>query len=191
MKIEDAGLPGLKLLTPKRIDDGRGFFSETYRRDALAEHGIDLSFVQDNHSLSLAAGVVRGLHFQAPPHAQAKLVRVVRGGILDVVVDIRRGSRTYGRHVAIELSTDNWQQLLVPVGFAHGFCTLSKQTEVIYKVTDHYSAQDDRGLLWNDPALGIAWPVAADKAVLSDRDRKHPVLADLVSPFDYDAGTAA
>jgi dTDP-4-dehydrorhamnose 3,5-epimerase len=191
MKIEDAGLPGLKLLTPKRIDDWRGFFSETYRRDVLAEHGIDLSFVQDNHSLSLAAGVVRGLHFQAPPRAQAKLVRVVRGGILDVAVDIRRGSPTYGRHVAIELSAGNWQQLLVPVGFAHGFCTLSEQTEVIYKVTDYYSAQDDRGLLWNDPALGIAWPVAADKAVLSERDRKHPVLADLVSPFDFGEGTAA
>lgn len=191
MKIEDAGLPGLKLLTPKRIDDGRGFFSETYRRDVLAEHGIDLSFVQDNHSLSLAVGVVRGLHFQSPPRAQAKLVRVVRGGILDVAVDIRRGSPTYGRHVAIELGAGNWQQLLVPVGFAHGFCTLSEQTEVIYKVTDYYSAQDDRGLLWNDPALGIAWPVAADKAVLSERDRKHPVLADLVSPFAFDEGTAA
>ncbi|MDO8877128.1 MAG: dTDP-4-dehydrorhamnose 3,5-epimerase [Pseudolabrys sp.] len=191
MKIEDAGLPGLKLLTPKRIDDGRGFFSETYRRDALAEHGIDLSFVQDNHSLSLAAGVVRGLHFQSPPHAQTKLVRVVRGGILDVAVDIRRGSPTYGRHVAIELSAGNWQQLLVSVGFAHGFCTLSEQTEVIYKVTDYYSAQDDRGLLWNDPALGIAWPVTADRAVLSERDRKHPALADLVSPFDFDGGAAA
>lgn len=190
MRIEDAGLPGLKLLTPKRIDDGRGFFSETYRRDALAEHGIDLSFVQDNHSLSLAAGVVRGLHFQSPPRAQAKLVRVVRGRILDIAVDIRRGSPTYGRHVAIALSAENWQQLLVPVGFAHGFCTLSEQAEVIYKVTDYYSAQHDRGLLWNDAALGIAWPVTADKAVLSERDRKHPTLADLASPFAYDAGRA-
>jgi len=191
MKIEDAGLPGLKLLTPKRIDDGRGFFSETYRHDALAEHGIDIAFVQDNHSLSLVAGVVRGLHFQSAPCAQAKLVRVVRGAILDVAVDIRRGSPTYGRHVAIELSAENWQQLFVPVGFAHGFCTLSEQTEVIYKVSEYYSAMDDRGLLWNDPALGIYWPVTADKAVLSERDRKHPTLADLASPFAYDAGRAA
>lgn len=191
MKIEDAGLPGLKVVTPKRIPDGRGFFSETYRRDALAEHGIDLSFVQDNHSLSMQAGVVRGLHFQVPPRAQAKLVRVVRGRILDVVVDIRRGSPTYGRSVAIELNADNWQQLLVPVGFAHGFCTLIEETEVVYKVTDYYSAPHDRGLMWNDPTLGIAWPVAEGDAVLSERDRKHPLLAALDSPFTYDAGQVA
>ena len=190
MKIEDAGLPGLKLLTPARIADGRGFFSETYRHDVLADHGIDLSFVQDNHSLSIQAGVVRGLHFQGPPRAQVKLVRVVRGRILDVVVDIRLGSPTYGRHVAIELSAENWQQLLVPVGFAHGFCTLIEETEVLYKVTDYYSAEDDRGLSWDDPALGIAWPVVADKAVLSERDRKHPSLAALTSPFDYGTGQA-
>lgn len=191
MKIEDAGLPGLKLVTPKRIADGRGFFSETYRRDLLAEHGIDLSFLQDNHSLSMPAGVVRGLHFQSPPRGQAKLMRVVRGRILDVAVDIRRGSPTYGRHLAIELSAENWQQLLIPAGFAHGFCTLIEETEVLYKVTDHYSPQHDRGLLWNDPALGIAWPVAADAAILSERDRKHPPLAALTSPFEYDAGRAA
>jgi dTDP-4-dehydrorhamnose 3,5-epimerase len=190
MKIEDAGLSGLKLLTPKRIDDGRGFFSETYRHDALAAQGIDLSFVQDNHSLSMSAGVVRGLHFQSPPHAQAKLVRVVRGRILDVAVDIRLGSLTYGRHVAVELSAANWQQLLVPVGFAHGFCTLVDDTEVIYKVSTYYNAAHDHGLAWNDPALGIAWPVSADKAVLSDRDRQHPALAALNSPFNY-AGQAA
>ena len=191
MKIEDAGLPGLKLLTHRRIDDGRGFFSETYRADALAEHGIKLSFVQDNHSVSKPAGVVRGLHFQSPPHAQAKLVRVVRGRILDVAVDIRCGSPTYGRHVAIELSAENWQQLLVPVGFAHGFCTLVEETEVIYKVSAYYSAAHDQGFAWDDPALGIAWPVTADNAVLSERDRKHPMLAALTSPFDYDAGQAA
>jgi len=191
MKIEGAGLQGLKLLTPKRIADGRGFFSETYRADVLAQHGIDLLFVQDNHSLSMPAGVVRGLHFQSPPYAQAKLVRVVRGRILDVAVDIRRGSPTYGRHVAVELSAENWQQLLVPAGFAHGFCTLIEETEVVYKVSSYYSASHDQGVLWNDPALGIAWPVTAAKAILSERDRKHPSLATLASPFTYDAGQVA
>lgn len=185
MKVEDAGLPGLKLITPQRIADGRGFFSETYRRNTLAEHGIDHLFVQDNHSLSMPVGVVRGLHFQSPPHAQVKLVRVIRGSILDVVVDIRRGSPSYGRHAAIELSAENWQQLLIPEGFAHGFCTLTEGTEVLYKVNDYYSPEHDRGLLWNDPALGIAWPVSADNAILSERDRKHPSLAELASPFAW------
>lgn len=192
MKVEDAGLPGLKLITPRRIADARGFFSETYRRDLLAAQGIDGAFVQDNEALSTAAGVVRGLHFQSPPHAQAKLVRVVRGKILDVAVDIRRGSPTYGKHVAIELSAENGQQLLVPEGFAHGYCTLTDETEVLYKVTDYYSPRHDHGLLWNDAALGIAWPVSAGDAIVSSRDRQAPPLAALASPFAWNgSGQAA
>ncbi|HWV43440.1 dTDP-4-dehydrorhamnose 3,5-epimerase [Pseudorhodoplanes sp.] len=191
MNITDAGLPGVKLLSPTRISDDRGFFSETFRQDVLTAHGIAVSFVQDNHSHSTAEGVVRGLHFQSPPFAQAKLVRVVRGRILDVVVDIRRGSPTYGRHLSVELSAENWQQLLVPAGFAHGFCTLAPGCEVLYKVDAYYSAAHDRGLLWNDPALGIDWPVTPDAVILSDRDRRHPTLAALDSPFHYSEEQAA
>ena len=191
MKVQDAGLAGLKLVTPRRIVDARGFFSETYRRDLLKGQGIEYDFLQDNEARSLVAGVVRGLHFQAPPHAQTKLVRVVRGKILDVAVDIRRGSPTYGQHAAIELSADSGQQLLVPEGFAHGYCTLTDETEVFYKVSRYYNAQQDRGLLWNDPALAIGWPVSAGAAIVSDRDRKAPPLASLESPFTWDSSGQA
>jgi dTDP-4-dehydrorhamnose 3,5-epimerase len=184
MQIDDTPLAGLKLITPARIADGRGFFSETYNARSLADHGLNYCFVQDNHSRSDVPGVVRGLHFQLPPRAQVKLVRVVRGSILDIAVDLRRNSPTYGRHAAFELSAENWRQLLIPEGFAHGFCTLTPQTEVLYKVTDFYSPEHDRGLMWNDPDLGIAWPVAADRAVLSERDRNHPPFANFVSPFE-------
>ena len=175
---------GPLLLTPKKFEDTRGFFSEIYSARTLAEIGIDLLFVQDNQSLSVERGTVRGLHFQAPPFAQDKLVRVTRGSVLDVAVDIRKGSPTYGKHVAVELSAKNWCQLLVPKGFAHCFCTLEPNTEMIYKVTNYYSAECDRGIFWNDPALEIAWPSFAG-ANISAKDASLPVLADVGNPFTY------
>jgi dTDP-4-dehydrorhamnose 3,5-epimerase len=184
LEVEPTTIPDVKILTPKRFDDGRGFFSEVYNRRRLAEAGLDLNFVQDNHSVSTQAGTIRGLHFQIPPFAQAKLVRVVRGRLLDVAVDLRRSSPTFGQHVAVELSAENWRQLLVPAGFAHGFCTLEPNTEVLYKVTNYYSVEHDRGLAFDDPALGIPWPVTHAEAVLSEKDRKHPRLSELPSYFD-------
>jgi dTDP-4-dehydrorhamnose 3,5-epimerase len=183
LELLDTPLPGVRVLRPQRHGDARGFFSEVYNRASLAEAGIDTEFVQDNHSLSARRGVVRGLHFQLPPFAQAKLVRVSRGAILDVAVDIRRSAPTYGRHAAVILSAALWNQIYVPEGFAHGFCTLEPDTEVVYKVNRSYSAAHDRGLLWNDPALGIAWPVTAAEAIVSDKDRCQPLLAELESPF--------
>jgi dTDP-4-dehydrorhamnose 3,5-epimerase len=183
MQLDSCDLPEVKLLTPRRFADPRGVFCETYNRQALLSLGLDLDFVQDNHSISIDRGTVRGLHFQLPPFAQAKLVRVVRGAALDVAVDIRRGSPTFGKHVSAILSAENWQQILVPPGFAHGFCTLEPDTEVIYKVTSYYSPQYDRGLLWNDPDLGIQWPVNETEAKLSDRDRRHPRLRDAPALF--------
>lgn len=183
MRVTPLPLPEVIELRPATHGDGRGFFSEVYNARAFAKAGIDAAFVQDNHSLSGPVGTVRGLHFQVPPHAQAKLVRVPKGRILDVAVDIRAGSPTYGAHVAVELSAEAWNQLFVPVGFAHGFCTLEPDTEVVYKVSAYYAPDHDRGLLWNDPALGIDWPVRADEAVLSDKDRQHPPLADLPAYF--------
>lgn len=177
-------IPNIKVLIAKRFEDSRGFFSETYNERTLAAAGIDLCFVQDNHSLSVEKGTIRGLHFQIPPFGQDKLVRVVRGAILDVAVDLRRSSPTFGQHVAVEISTENWNQVLVPIGFAHGFCTLEPNTEVIYKVTNYYAPDHDRGLLWNDPALGIDWPVSADVAKLSAKDKKWPRLAELTTLFD-------
>jgi dTDP-4-dehydrorhamnose 3,5-epimerase len=183
LRVEPTALPDVKIVNPQRIGDQRGFFSETYNRQRFAEAGIDVEFVQDNHSLSAVPGTVRGLHFQSEPFAQAKLVRVVRGRILDVAVDIRRSSPTFGKHVAVELSAENGLQLLVPVGFAHGFCTLEPDTEIVYKVSGYYSAAHDHGLRWNDPALGIDWPVAPANAVLSDKDKKQPLLAELPAYF--------
>lgn len=182
LEVVDLALRGLKLVRPRRHGDGRGFFSETYNRRDFALAGIACEFVQDNHSRSSVPGVVRGLHFQRPPHAQDKLVRVVAGRIVDIAVDIRRGSPTYGAHVAVELSAENWSQLFVPVGFAHGFCTLEPNTEVIYKVTDYYAPACEDGILWNDPALGIAWPTFAG-AQLSPKDLTLPTLQSLESPF--------
>lgn len=180
-------IAGLRLVEPKKFGDHRGFFSETYNRRRLAEAGFAAEFVQDNHSFSGAEGVVRGLHFQSPPFAQGKLVRVIRGAILDVAVDIRRGSPTFGDHAAVELSAVNWRQLLVPAGFAHGFVTLEPDTEVLYKVTAYYAPEHDHGILWSDPALGISWPVSPEAAVVSDKDRLQPRLADIASPFRLDA----
>jgi dTDP-4-dehydrorhamnose 3,5-epimerase len=183
MIVEETALAGVKIIAPKKHGDHRGFFSETYNRKTLAAAGVDLEFVQDNQSLSAQTGTLRGLHFQIPPFAQDKLVRVVRGAVLDVTVDLRKRSATYGRHVAVTLSAENWRQLLIPIGFAHGFCTLEPDTEVIYKVTNYYSAEHDRGLAWDDPALGIAWPVAAERAILSEKDRRNPLLRDLPAYF--------
>ena len=184
MEFEETKIRGVVLVKPKRHGDQRGFFSETYKRQAFEEAGLFLDFVQENHSLSAETGTVRGLHYQSPPFAQDKLVRVVRGRILDVAVDIRRSSPTYGRHVAVELSAENWFQLLVPIGFAHGFCTLQPDTEVIYKVTAPYAPANDFGIAWDDPALGIAWPVDPEDAVLSVKDRQQPGFADLASVFE-------
>lgn len=185
MIVEELDIPGLRLITPKRHGDSRGFFSEVYNRTAFEESGIHGDFVQDNHSFSSQRGVIRGLHFQSPPHAQGKLVRVTRGAVLDVVVDIRQGSPTFGRHVAVELSADNWKQLWVPPGFAHAFCTLSRDVEFLYKVTDYYAPECDHGLAFDDPDLGIDWPVTSAEAILSDKDRNHPRLKDLPAFFDY------
>jgi dTDP-4-dehydrorhamnose 3,5-epimerase len=183
METLTTSIPGLLVLRLPRRDDSRGFFAETYRRSWMEERSLPADWVQDNHSLSRHRGTVRGLHFQVPPRAQAKLVRVVAGSVFDVAVDLRRRSPAFGRHASFELSAANGDQLLVPVGLAHGFCTLEDHTEVLYKVTDYYSPDCDRGLRWDDPALGIPWPVGASDAVLSTRDRQHPALADLPDYF--------
>ncbi|HKS89315.1 MAG TPA: dTDP-4-dehydrorhamnose 3,5-epimerase [Stellaceae bacterium] len=185
MEVSPTAIADVKLITPLRHRDPRGFFSEIFRESVLRAHGIDVPFVQENHSLSVASGVVRGLHFQSPPEAQAKLVRVGAGAVLDVAVDIRRGSPSFGRHVAVVLSAAEGNQLYVPEGFAHGFCTLEPDTEVFYKVSRYYSREHDCGLAWNDPALAIDWPVAEAEALLSDKDRRQPPLAELPAYFRY------
>ena len=183
MQVQPLTIPDVKVLISRKFDDRRGFFSEVYSRRTLADAGIDTDFVQDNHSLSARKGTVRGLHFQTPPHAQDKLVRVVRGAVFDVAVDLRRSSPTYGRHVSVVLSAEAWNQILVPVGFAHGFMTLEPDTEVVYKVSDYYAPDHDTGLLWNDPALDIRWPIPENEAALSDKDRRQPGFAGFVTPF--------
>lgn len=183
MQISDTALSDVKLIQPVRHGDARGYFSEVYRAEALARHGIDMRFVQENQSLSAAAGVLRGLHFQISPMAQAKLLRVVSGAILDVAVDIRKGSPHYGKHVAVVLSGAEGNQLYVPEGFAHGFRTLEPNTLVIYKVNRYWSPEHERGLLWSDPALAIDWRLAGAEPLLSDKDRHYPVLADLPAYF--------
>ncbi|MBS0279951.1 MAG: dTDP-4-dehydrorhamnose 3,5-epimerase [Proteobacteria bacterium] len=180
--IERFPVPGPLLVQTRRFEDARGFFSETYNARAFAEAGISSVFVQDNHSLSREKGTVRGLHFQRPPRAQEKLIRVAKGRILDVAVDIRKGSPTYGKHVAVELTDTDGRQLYVPAGFAHGFCTLAPDTEVIYKVTDFWSPDCEDGVLWNDPALAIAWPDFAG-AQLAAKDAALAPLGALDSPF--------
>jgi dTDP-4-dehydrorhamnose 3,5-epimerase len=179
VSITELTIPGVRLVVPDRFGDGRGYFSETYNRQVFAASGIGDEFVQDNHSLSAPVGTVRGLHYQLPPFAQAKLVRVVRGAVQDVAVDLRRDSPTFGAHVAATLSAANGHQLYVPLGFAHGFCTLEPDTEVVYKVTAYYSREHDRGIRWDDPALDIAWPVQPAAAVLSAKDLTLPSLADV------------
>jgi dTDP-4-dehydrorhamnose 3,5-epimerase len=176
-------IPEVKLLVPKKFGDHRGFFSETYNRKTLADLGIDREFVQDNHSLSAEKSVVRALHYQLPPMAQDKLVRVIRGSILDVAVDIRRGSPTFGRHVSAVISAENWRQMYVPIGFAHGFVTLEPNTEVVYKVTNYYSPAHERGIRWNDPVLAIDWQIGDGQAVLSQRDTQHAGFRDVKDMF--------
>lgn len=182
--VIETAISEVKIVTPCKFGDARGFFSETYSRRDLASAGLDVEFVQDNHSLSAEVGTLRGLHFQAPPCAQGKLVRVARGRIWDVAVDIRRSSPTFGRHVAVELSAENWRQLYIPVGFLHGFCTLAPNTEVIYKTTEYYSAPHDGGVAWDDPDIAIAWPALASTMILSDKDRRQPRLRDLPAHFE-------
>ncbi|MDX8436133.1 dTDP-4-dehydrorhamnose 3,5-epimerase [Mesorhizobium abyssinicae] len=177
LEISPLGLDGLLEIIPKRFHDARGYFVEDWNARRFAEAGIDLHFVQDNRSYSAAAGVVRGLHYQLPPRAQDKLVRVVSGRILDVAVDIRRGSQSFGKWIAIELSAEKGNQVLVPKGFAHGFVTLVPDTEVLYKVTDTYSPAHERALRFDDPAIGIEWPALAGGFQLSDKDLEAPVLA--------------
>jgi len=189
VNVQDTRLPGLKIITPERFGDARGFFSESYHRARLAEHGITCEFVQDNHSISAQVGTVRGLHFQTPPHAQAKLIRCGRGRLFDVAVDIRVGSPTFGQWDGIELSFENGRQLFVPKGFLHGFVTLEPDTEIIYKCSEYYAPKCDRAVRFDDPAIGIDWGVDTSVVVISDRDAAAPLLADLDIPFIYD-GTA-
>lgn len=184
MKIERLEIPDVLLITPQIFGDDRGFFSEVWKQKVLDEFGVKLGFVQDNHAFSREAGVLRGLHFQLPPMAQDKLVRCTRGSILDVAVDIRRSSPTFGKHVSAVISAKNWQQILVPAGFAHGYLTLEPDTEVIYKVTAYYSPQHDRGVAWDDPAIGINWGVSPDAVILSPKDKLQPKLADAPMLFD-------
>jgi dTDP-4-dehydrorhamnose 3,5-epimerase len=185
MVVESLAIPEVKLFTPKRFGDHRGYFSETYSKKNFQEVVGDVEFVQDNQSYSAAVGTLRGLHFQIPPFAQAKLVRVLRGAILDVVVDIRTGSPTYGKYVAAEISAKLGNQLFVPVGFAHGLLTIEPDTEVFYKVTNFYAPECDRGLLWSDPQLAISWPMPCEAVTTSEKDTKHPCLAELPDYFHY------
>ncbi len=184
LNITPLPIADVKLIMTSRMADARGYFCEAYARSDFAAHGLDHDFVQDNESSSSRVGTVRGLHFQKPPFAQAKLVRVLRGKVLDVVVDLRRSSPSFGRHLSIELSEVSGEQLLVPAGFAHGFCTLEPNTVVLYKVDATYSPAHDHGINWADPALAINWPVTLEDATLSDKDRKLPMLRDLAPVFD-------
>jgi dTDP-4-dehydrorhamnose 3,5-epimerase len=186
MQIDKTALPGVLILTPRRFGDARGWFMETWNAARMAEAGLDLAFVQDNHSFSAAKGTLRGLHFQRPPRAQDKLVRCSRGSILDVAVDIRAGSPTWAKWVGVELSAENGRQLLVPKGFLHGFVTLTDDTEVQYKCSDLYSPEHDGAVRWDDPAIGIDWGVTAP--ILSDKDARAPLLTEIGHPFQRGAG---
>ncbi|WP_310621702.1 dTDP-4-dehydrorhamnose 3,5-epimerase [Flexibacterium corallicola] len=185
MNAERFLIDGPIAFTPSKFGDDRGFFSEVYNAERYRVAGLEADFVQDNHSFSTSKGVIRGLHFQTEPHAQGKLVRVTRGAVLDVIVDIRSGSPTYGQHIKVELSAENWKQLWVPVGFAHGFCTLTEEVEFLYKVTGLYSKECDRGLAFDDPDLGIDWPISNVGPILSEKDRQHPRLRQLPEYFTY------
>lgn len=178
VETRQLALDGVLEITPAKFADNRGFFSETYNADVLAAAGIDLVFMQDNHSLSRVAGVLRGLHYQLPPFAQDKLVRVLRGAVLDVAVDIRKSSPTFGKWISLELSAEKWNQILVPAGFAHGFVTLEPDTEVVYKVTRPYSREHERSIRFDDPSIGIDWGIAPTPIILSDKDRDAPLLAE-------------
>lgn len=189
MQVEETAIPGVKILTPRKFGDERGFFSEVWNARTMKEAGLDIAFVQDNHAFSAETGTLRGLHYQLAPKAQSKLVRVARGAALDIAVDIRVGSPTFGQHIAVELSAENWRQLWVPAGFAHGYCTLEPDTEIIYKVNDFYSPEHDCGIFWNDPALNIDWPVSAEAAVLSEKDKILPLLKDQSRLFEFEGAS--
>jgi dTDP-4-dehydrorhamnose 3,5-epimerase len=184
LEVVELEIPEVKLITPDRFGDDRGFFSETFNQQRFADAGIKADFVQDNHSLSAVKGTVRGLHYQSPPFAQAKLVRVLRGAILDVAVDVRKGSATFGKWVSAELSAANGTQIFVPRGFLHGFATLEPDTEIAYKVDNYYSRECDGAVAWNDPDLAIDWRVEGKDAVLSEKDAAAPAFADFASPFE-------
>lgn len=185
MQVQSFDIPDVKLITPRHIGDERGYFAETFRADLFAQHCGEVTFVQDNESLSAKAGTIRGLHFQSNPHAQGKLVRCTAGALFDVSVDIRQGSPTFGQWVGEILTPENGKQLWVPPGFAHGFCSLKPDTVICYKVTDYYSAECDKGLAWDDPAIAIAWPDLADAETLSAKDRKQPLLSELPAYFTW------
>ncbi|MFF2091721.1 dTDP-4-dehydrorhamnose 3,5-epimerase [Paenibacillus sp. NPDC058174] len=184
MRVLETKLPDVKLIEPIVFGDNRGFFTESYNEQIAHSNGIPYKFIQDNHSLSVEAGVLRGMHYQLNPKAQTKLIRVTAGAIYDVIIDIRKGSPTFGQWQGFILSSANKRQLLVPQGFAHGFCTLVPNCEVQYKVNEYYSPEHDRGIAWDDPALAIDWPTSTP--VLSDKDKKHPVLADAEINFVFE-----
>lgn len=185
LDVKSLEVPEVKLVTPKRFGDDRGFFSETYNKQRFNSVGITADFIQDNHSLSAAPGTVRGLHFQSPPFAQAKLVRVLRGSIIDVAVDVRVGSPTFGKSVRAELSADNGVQIFVPRGFLHGFATLEPNTEITYKVDNYYSAECDGSVAWSDASLNIDWGIDVSKAKVSEKDASAPSFEEFESPFEY------
>jgi dTDP-4-dehydrorhamnose 3,5-epimerase len=187
MDVRSVGIPEVLELVPKKHGDDRGFFSEVWNAKTMSERGIDIRFVQDNHSFSAARGVLRGLHFQTPPVAQDKLVRVVKGAIYDVAVDIRRGSPTFGQWVGLEVSAAKWNQLLVPKGFAHGFVTLEPDTEVLYKVSAPYAPACDRSIRFDDPDVAVRWPLPASELTLSEKDARAPYLAEVDVGFEYEA----
>jgi dTDP-4-dehydrorhamnose 3,5-epimerase len=185
MDVRKTKLQGVLVLKPRRFADARGYFFEAYTERTFRQVGVAATFIQDNQSFSLRRGTIRGLHFQHPPAAQAKLVRVVRGCIYDVVIDLRRGSPTYGQWTAERLSADGGEQIYVPCGFAHGFCTLEPDTEVAYKVDAYYAPEYDSGIIWNDPTLNIPWPVAPETAILSEKDGKLGTFEAFTSPFQF------
>lgn len=184
MLVEETAIPAVKIVTPRKFGDERGFFSEVYNSSTWTSAGLRLAFVQDNHAFSATVGTLRGLHYQIPPFAQDKLLRVTRGRIFDVAVDIRRSSPTFGRYVAVELSAENWRQLLVPIGFAHAYMTLEPDTEVLYKTTAVYSPENDRGIAWDDPDIGVAWPLPPTGPILSEKDRRLPRLSEAKDLFE-------
>jgi dTDP-4-dehydrorhamnose 3,5-epimerase len=184
IEFRSTDIPEVKLILPSPVQDPRGYFSETYRRSEFEAAGLSFDFIQENRSRSFHPLTLRGLHYQAHPFAQDKLVWVARGKIFDVAVDIRASSPTYGKYVSAELSADNWHQMLIPIGFAHGFCTLEPDTEVVYKVSNYYSRSHDFGIAWNDPDIGIKWPVGASAAHLSEKDKVQPLLRDVGHVFD-------
>ena len=186
MKLSATELKDVWVIEPVKHGDDRGFFSEVYREDILSEHGINVKFVQDNHAYSKDVGVLRGLHFQKAPYAQDKLVRVTKGAIYDVVVDLRKGSPTYAKWIGVEISAENWKQILVPKGFAHGYVTLMPDTEVEYKVSGYYNPESDSGLLWNDTDLAIDWQIEDLDPILSDKDKAQPTFAETDSNFLYE-----